>query len=874
MSKQQKNITYLIFYLLLIHSSVTLLGQSQKNKQKKQTLQEAIEFIESNSDYIFNYDPALLSGYTCARKIDPKPIDKNLKEIFSDSPFEYDIEDQMILIYKPPPQSYRICGTLVDALTQEPLIAANIAALNTAIGTTSDLLGYFEFDYTGNKNQKFEISYLGYLPIRFSVQDIDGKDCLELGMNINKDLFGGEIIIHDYLLDGISMGEEYTALHLDYNQLSKNHSTVEHDIFKTAQLLPGINSIDDSATNLQIRGSNPGQNLVLWEGVPLYNAGHVFGMVSAINPFSVEEVSIYKGAHDPKYDNRVGGILDISLGDELTRGFHGSVGTTLTEFHSNLSIPIVKDKVSIEIAGRQSINEIFNSPTLQSYTDKVFQFSIIDEQKNSPDLDPLKAEQTLTYHDWNAKILYRPSDKFMINGGFYRNAQDFNYSFSYEADTLIAEDKINLITEIVSLGTAYDVTKKWSSSLDFYQSSYVNNYEKRETENEIIIAENDQLNQITEQSVTFSNKLNLGPKFQMNLGYEYNTKEVKMDLGNDVDFDPEFIPFEFERASFHNLFQSFNYTIKHLQIDGGNRSSYYQELDKWFHSPRINLQYDLNPNLKLKADAGVYHQFISQLTNVGTNQIKVDNPLWILNASESSLSQKANKMSLGLVYQKNKWLVDLDFYFNRTSNITNVVPQLGIITDINGFSTGTFSVKGMDFLLKKRWSKKLSTWLNYSLGFADYDFPDFFEPTFVAPNDIRHNLSYVTSYKYKAFQLSLNANYHSGLPYTQGVLTPNEDDPDALPPFQYFLTYESYNEERLKPYLRIDLSAAYRFNLTRREKVRMEISCSVINVLNRTNHVAREYFIDYNETTNVYKLSFIQKSLLGRTPLLLLRFYW
>ncbi len=853
-------------------SSSLLLAQDEKNNQDQLTLQQAIEFIESESDYIFNYDPVLLEGYSFIGEINISVIDKVLDQVFYSTPFNYEIDDKTILVYYPSPQIYRICGTLIDMLTQEPLVAANITMVDSILGTQSDLSGYFEFECKADKNQKIEISYLGYQTIRFSLQDTKNKDCLKWGMEIDENVFGGEIIISDYLLDGISLGEEFTAFHLDFDQLSKSHSNVEHDVLKTAQLLPGINSIDDSASNLQIRGSNPGQNLVLWEGVPLYNSGHVFGMISAINPFSIENVSIYKGAYDPKYDNRVGGILDISLSDDLKGDFRGSVGTSFTELHSNFSIPILKERLTLQIAGRQSINEIFNSPTLKSYTDKVFQFSIIDEQKNFS--NPIRTEQTLAYSDWNAKLLYRPFDRLMVNGGFYRNAQDFNYLFEPNEDPILSEDKIDLSTQIVSLETTVKITNDWSSKLSLYQSAYDNAYYKSQSENAVVLNSNDQINSIEEQSATFSNDLRLGSKLKMNFGYEYNVKDVRLDLGEDIDFDVEFIPIEFERARFHNLFQSISYTNKNLQIDAGNRSGYYQELNSWFHSPRINLRYALNKNLILKADAGIYHQFISQITNVGAYQIKVDNPLWILNAAGESLSQTANKLSAGFLYQKGKWLFDVDTYYNLTSNISTVSPQLQVITEENGFSKGSSKVFGLDLLLKKRWNAHYNTWLSYSLGFADYDFADISENSFTAPNDIRHNLSFVNSYRYRNFQLSLNSTYHSGLPYSQASLTFNEEDPDAEYPFLYFRSYDSFNSQRLNAYIRLDLSAAYRFDFNRIEGSQLEISCSILNILGRKNYVAREYYVEYDEATDVYSLPYIQKALLSRTALVLVRFYW
>lgn len=839
------------------------------------TLQEAIERFETSTDYIFNYDPDLLSGFNYAGKfILTDSIHHSLDQLFYNSPFTYELNDKTIVVYKPKPQSYRICGTILERVGQEPLVAANIIVLDSAIGTQTDNIGYFDFEFKGYKNQKIEISYLGYQTIRFSIQDIIGKDCHTWNMDTNQILFGSEIVIRDYLLEGISLGEQYGGFSIDFDQLSKKNSNIEHDILKTAQLLPGITSIDDSATNLQVRGSNPGQNLILWEGAPLYNAGHVFGMISAINPFSVKQVDIYRGAHDPKYDNRVGGILDISLADELATGFNGSIGTTLTELHCNFALPLIKNKLSLDVAGRQSINEGFNSPTLQSYTDKVFQFSIIDEQKDLLVTEDFSAEQSLSFSDWNAKLLYRPTNKLMMSGGIYRNAQDFNYSFLNEGINFLSEDNINLKTQIISLESEYFITKNWSSKLSAYQSSYENNYDKLSSENSTEIFSNDQLNQIIEQSISWSNNLLIGKKSSINFGYEHNKKKVLLDLGDDLAFDPEFIPIQNELATFHNLFQSWNYRNKFLQIDAGNRTSYFQEVDQWFHSPRINIQYAIGEHLKLKADGGIYHQFISQLTNVGANQIKVDNPLWILNSSSTSLSQKANKIGAGIVYKKGDWLVDLDFYHNSISNISTVGPLLGVISELTGFSKGSSSVYGMDVLVKKSWDSGFNTWLSYTLGSTRYKIPDLSESSFAAPNDIRHNLNFVSSYTRRNFQISANTKYHSGLPFTLARLVLNEEDPEAEHPFQYLLDYDLINEERLNPYLKIDMNVSYNFDFNPIKDSKIELSFSLLNVLNRTNHVAREYFLDFNDNTSIYRAAFIQKSLINRTPLLSVRFHW
>ena len=57
----------------------------------------------------------------------------------------------------------------------------------------------------------------------------------------------------------------------------------ETDIMKTIQLLPGIQSGSEGTSGLYVRGGGPDQNLILLDGVPVYNASHLFGFFSVFN---------------------------------------------------------------------------------------------------------------------------------------------------------------------------------------------------------------------------------------------------------------------------------------------------------------------------------------------------------------------------------------------------------------------------------------------------------------------------------------------------------------------------------------------------------------------------------------------------------------
>lgn len=864
------HITYAISLLILIVSDSVLMAQQSEITFENTPLDEVIQTIEDGVDLIFNYDPKILQAYNYTGILDLSDPDMCIAQVLYDTPFDYTKDALAILIYQTQAKDYQLCGTVKDAGNKELLIGVNISAKNTFKGTQTNQSGYFELSISAYKNQKITLSYIGYKSIDLQIQDIRDNDCVDIELTLDEELWSEKITITDYILDGISEENNYNRYVMDYTRLSKHHSIVEHDILKTSQLLPGITSIDDSATNLQIRGSTADQNLILWEGVPIYQSGHLFGMISAINPFSIDKVDIHKGVYDPKYDNRVGGIIDISMTDSIKTTLHGSIGMTLTEAHFNAEAPIIRDKLSILVSGRQSINTLINSTPLKNYTDKVFQFSIIDDQIEEVEEGFINGDRELNFYDWSTKVLFRPIAKVSVDVGIFKNNQDFNYKISFEDDPFNSTESIVSGSEAINANINWDMSTSWKSSLSCIQSKYESEYSYEEEELGEILADNVQTNDILDQSIVLSNSFNTA-ELQISAGYDFNIKRVNYSLKKDNIYDPYFEEDNFEQGHFHNVFASTNWQKGPVILSGGVRTSYYTEQQKWVVSPRFSLQYKASKQLKLKGEGGIFHQFISQLRDNGGNNFIVENPLWTLNTSNSNLSQKSNKLALGFNYQENGWLIDVEGYYNKTEGLSTLSPVLSSLNE-NSFSEGRSEAIGLDFLVKKRWTN-FNAWINYSLGEITYLFPEILDKPFASPNDIRHNLSVVYSYTLKDFQFALIGNFHSGLPYSSPVGVETIYYPEENETF-YSVDYRSINQDRLIPYMRLDLSINYRPTYTLFGHTKFELSLSVLNILNRNNVFAREYYLENNETSEVPDLRFIKKSLLPITPLVMCRIYW
>ena len=879
---------------LLLGFSVSIAAQPKSFAYQEKRIDEILKKLEQTGDLAFNYDPVALAKFTFSGQLSSNNIVDQLTQLFYKTPFAFEQSGDNMLIYLETPKTYRICGTLKDKASQTTLPLANIYLDDQKQGTQSDENGFFEVNIMAHKHQLITISYIGYQAQSRMVQTFNQADCQDFLLEIDPALFGEAIIVKDYILPEITEGETYSGVHIDYQKLAQRQTIIEQDILKTVQLIPGVNSIDETATNLQIRGSTPDQNLVLWEDVTLYDPGHLFGMISAINPYVVENVQVFKGAFDPSYDNRVGGVVDLSLSDSIASQFHGGVGSTLTEAHAYFQVPIVQDKLSLLLSGRHSINSIFNSPTLQNYSTKIFQSSKIEDQQEEVEEGYVAANQQLDFYDVNAKIVFQPNDKTRLKASWLKTQNTFNYQAELFENELITNDNVLFDSEALSLSSTFQINPKWQTEVLFLHTTYSNDYllTHKELETAEEIFRSNVFNDILDRGIVWTNYLQLRPNLSFKAGYDYNVKQVNFNADEADIYEGGFIDFNFRQGHFHNVFAAFNYQQPSLQINGGLRGTYFVEADHFGVSPRLNLQYALLEQLKLKISGGILQQYISQLKQFGENALNLNTQVWILNdqeeveEGEANNLQTANKIALGVVFQQKGWLIDVEGYYNQTDGLSTLGSSFGTsaaANDVDEFFAGTSKAVGIDLLVNKQW-RGYQTWLNYSLSKVNFDFPDFYDYPFPSTTEQRHNLSFVNSYTYKNWNFSLSYQFKTGLPYTNqlGIDTFFDEEDFAetgnVEESTYFsVEYDTPNEERLPSYSRLDAGISYR-PIFKNSKLKAELTFSMINLLNRTNTFRRDFFLDdvENEDGEFLELAVfgVDKQLLQRTPLLSMRVYW
>jgi hypothetical protein len=219
-------------------------------------------------------------------------LESGLELIFKDTNIEFEIANEGYIILKSPSATtVSICGKITDT-NGEPLPFATVFIKKSLQGTSADENGDFKLKVEIDPLDTIQFSYVGAQPQQFVAAEL--TDCPVISLEIGIIAYG-PVVIREYITRGIEQAQELDHVVLHPDKIDVVPGLTEADVLQMVQILPGVQSHDESASGLHIRGGTPDQNLILWDGIPIYNSGHFFGMISAFNPFIVDNVKVYRG---------------------------------------------------------------------------------------------------------------------------------------------------------------------------------------------------------------------------------------------------------------------------------------------------------------------------------------------------------------------------------------------------------------------------------------------------------------------------------------------------------------------------------------------------------------------------------------------------
>ncbi|WP_339626707.1 TonB-dependent receptor [uncultured Winogradskyella sp.] len=641
-----------------------------------------------------------------------------------------------------------------------------------------------------------------------------------------------EIVISNYLTKGLSKTVNGTVA-INTTTFTILPGLIEPDVLQIIQKIPGVTSVDERISNINVRGGTNDQNLILFEGIKMYQSGHFFGLISAFNPYLTEEVTVSKNGTSSKYGDGVSSMISIKNSDIIDKKAKSGVGFNLLSVDGFTKIPLSK-KTELQLSARRSFTDVLVSQTYDSYFDRIFRDSELNTANNLNTL--LSLDERFLFYDFNAKFLYdiNASSKLRVNVLNVYNSLDYNQIFT-TSENNFQENQSTL--DQVSYGASINYSKLWNNKLVTSVEAYYSNYNLNA--NSFNVTNNTRLkqtNDVADYGLRIDIKKTIDKATKINSGYQFN--EVSVSNLEDVT-NPIFTSFKKEIIRTHAFFSEVEWKSesRNTYLRFGARINYFEKLSEILMEPRLTFNQKIFDRFRLEILGELKSQSITQIIDLQQDFFGIEKRRWQLANTDNVPLIKSQQASIGLSYNFNGLLISAEGYYKNVSEITarsqGFQNQFQFTNDI-----GSYNIRGIDFLVNKSF-KQFNTWLSYTYSKNQYQFKNLNDgEAFANTLDLTQVVNASFMYTKKQFKIGIGMNWHSGRPFTKP--STNQNTNNAV------IEYETPNSSRLSDYFRTDISATYNFKLSK--GIAVEAAASVWNIFNQTNIINRFYTLDAEDS--------------------------
>jgi hypothetical protein len=688
-------------------------------------------------------------------------------------------------------------GFVTDSTTTEALAYGNVFIKELGIGASTDSRGYFLIaSVPAERNLTLVVSYVGYvaknLTIRLSKNKVTHYNIVLSPSSVELQTIEkiGERVIEKNETD-ISLQR---IIARDLEALPKG---VETDLFRSIQYLPGVQSTGDVSARFYVRGGASNQNLVLVDGVTVYNPFHALGLFSVIDPDMINNIEFYKGGFSADLGGRLSSVMKVNTKDGNKNRFSAKGTASFLTGKFLLEGPIPDG--SFILTGRKT----YSNEVLKKFLNK-----------QSVPID---------FYDFSFKANYSSPNfiqggKFSINGFFSGDnilsddprIEDFKWSNNifgfkwfqvgdsplfYELGVSISNFKGDVIPKLSNVRQSHNKVEDVSLTMDF--------------------------------TYMFDNKDEIGVGFHV--------KQVKTDLFLENDRG---VPTNLGTSAANITFYS-KYKLMQLEILGVdigarmNLTTLSRNKKATFIEPRVSFTYRLIPEIAVKGAWGIYQQDLATISD--ENEIISLFEPWII-SPDYIVPSNSNHYILGIELKPfHFFTLSAEGYYKKVKNLPLLNDEKILPADPD-FLAGNGESYGLEIMTRIT-PNPINFSASYTLAYAYKELEGLrYYPRY----DIRHTLNLALEINFGAgWSASTVWTYNTGLPFTQllgyydkyyfrNIFAPwNELDPRKP-----FAIIGIQNLGRLPDYHRLDFTVSKKFEI---DFLKFDADVSVINVYDRKN---------------------------------------
>jgi hypothetical protein len=705
-------------------------------------------------------------------------------------------------------QNFTISGIITDKETNEVLIGAYVFCPQTGIGSVTNNYGYYAINIPyGTKN----IMYMheGYFAL-IDTTVINTNKQVDITLRLMDeyddqiDPFSNvQITEESLILDDTSDApkkafiknkkevNELIAYVLQTNfkiidrvengfievpgmQISKMPSLAgEIDVGRSIKHLPGVMPGTELTNGFYVRGGGQDQNLVLIDGVPIYNMNHAFGFYSIFNSEAINSINITKSGFSARHGGRLSGLTDVVMKEGNSRGVHGIFLNSLVAFTLDLNGPLSRDgRTTFAISARRS------------HWDLLFMRAVNTDSNKF----------TYTFYDLNAKVCHRIDKKNKLFFSVYSNRDRF---YTYDLSTA-RKSNVNIINE-----DAFDVrwgnfasSFKWNKIInDRLFSNLTLSYSQYKSQIGLNFSSSiDSASNIDFSSIDF-NYFNFIKDLNAKLDYDYILdKKNTLRFGAAMSFK-RFMPGATATKYINNNVVTNDtffgitkaipttefavYAEDEYQLNNNTKVTFGSRLVSYFHKdqsfvffePRVSFNSKVNNRYAIKGSYTVMNQSLHLLAdNINSNLLALNFDRWVP-ATDLARPSRAQQLTLGLSQPfKNSIELSVEGYFKWYTNYLEIKEGAdingGILTS-NEWESKVLSGRGWNYGVETFLHKRkgdFTGWISYAMAWAQRNTPGINrDENYYFQFDRRHYLSIVGQSKINdTYTASVNVVFSTG----------------------------------------------------------------------------------------------------------------
>jgi TonB-dependent Receptor Plug Domain len=838
-----------VLCLQVIKNSLVLIllltGLFAKAQNTSSPLRSILNDLEERYKVSFTYADETIENISIPPPADSLNITEVLVYLRKSTSLNFNkLDSRFITISSKIAEKINICGFLIDAGNQAIIGGATIQVDDQLDITNKD--GYFSLLNVSNNSMVY-VRVLGYQSQSFLAGTVGRKTPCTMVKLIPDVTRLREVMVRNYLTSGINKQID-GSFKLNIENLGILPGLTEPDVLQTIQALPGIQSINETVSHINVRGGTNDQNLVLWDGIKMYQTGHFFGLISIFNPYTSKEVNVVKNGTGTAFDEGVSSTIDIRSDDNLAEKFTGGAGINMINADLFVKVPVTK-KLTLQVSGRRAITDLIPTPAFNQYFERAFGNSDFTRSSGSNVDTTFNSDENFYFYDIGADVLYNPTPKDKIRFHFLNvfNELDYQENLVSSAGT---DSKNSSLTQ-QSLATGVQYHRLWNSHLSTTAQLYLSSYKLRAVNFDV--ANNQRLvqeNEVLDTGLKLDARWGINNRWDLLSGYQF----LEVGIGNLEELNnPEFRRYIKKVIRTHVAFTEANYLTKSgkTNVRFGIRANYFTKFNLAVIEPRISFNQKVFNYFSIDVLGEFKSQTATQVIDLQNDFLGVEKRRWVLANQDDIPIVKSKQISAGINFNKNGLLVSVESFYKYVSGITS--SSQGFQNQFQFVrAPGNYTVSGIEFLVNQQFDK-ISAWVGYAYSDNQYTFATFNPTEFPNNLNITHTVSSGINVELQQFELSAGLNWRTGKPYTipQGL-----DNGTII--------YQSPNEASLPDYLRVDFSARYNFNLS--DGLKAQIGASIWNLTNNQNIINIYYQVDDNG-----ELKEIQQFALGMTPNLMFR---